>query len=213
MNSKPALRCVALASLIAGAAGLAAAVHEHGVAHLDAAVEGESLEIRLSGPGDSFVGFEHAPVKDSEQAAVARAVQQLGSAATWLVTTESAQCRQVEASVSPHFGVAENSHRAVSESREGAAHAGDKPLAKEHDAHQGEAHNEDEHGGSKTHSEWSVYVRMRCSGPASLVALQVKLFSSFPGLGVLQVQVVTPTTQFGAELTPAQTTLALQPSK
>ena len=51
--------------------------HEHGVAHLTLAMEGQSLQIALESPADNVVGFEHAPIKARDKAAVEAALAQL----------------------------------------------------------------------------------------------------------------------------------------
>lgn len=47
------------------------APHQHGVAHLTVALEAKTLVIELTSPADNVVGFEHAPRKTGEKAAVA----------------------------------------------------------------------------------------------------------------------------------------------
>lgn len=47
------------------------AAHQHGVAHLTVALEAQTLVIELTSPADSVVGFEHAPRKAGQKAAVA----------------------------------------------------------------------------------------------------------------------------------------------
>lgn len=47
------------------------AAHEHGAAHLTVALDASSLVMELTSPADNVVGFEHAPRKPGEKAAVA----------------------------------------------------------------------------------------------------------------------------------------------
>ncbi|MDO9320215.1 MAG: DUF2796 domain-containing protein [Pseudomonas sp.] len=53
------------------------AAHEHGAAQLNVALDGNTLELALESPTMNIVGFEHAAVSASDQAAAAKAKQQL----------------------------------------------------------------------------------------------------------------------------------------
>ncbi len=79
---------------------VAAGVHEHGRADLEIAVEAGQLDIRLAGPLDSFVGFEHRPRNDAQRATPEAARATL-AAPGWLVEpTADAGCRLAAAEVS-----------------------------------------------------------------------------------------------------------------
>ena len=45
------------------------AAHEHGAAQLNVALEGQRLELALESPAMNLVGFEHAAVSSSDNAA------------------------------------------------------------------------------------------------------------------------------------------------
>ncbi|GAB6390570.1 DUF2796 domain-containing protein [Stutzerimonas marianensis] len=47
--------------------------HEHGVAELDAALDGSTLELELRTPAMNLVGFEHAPSSDADRRKLADA--------------------------------------------------------------------------------------------------------------------------------------------
>ncbi|MFO6377007.1 DUF2796 domain-containing protein, partial [Pseudomonas aeruginosa] len=51
--------------------------HEHGVAQLNVALDGKTLELELDSPAMNLVGFEHAASTDADKAAVAKARAQL----------------------------------------------------------------------------------------------------------------------------------------
>ncbi|QXH35314.1 DUF2796 domain-containing protein [Pseudomonas muyukensis] len=51
--------------------------HEHGVAKLNAVLDGNTLELALDSPAMNLVGFEHTPSSDADKAKVAAARQQL----------------------------------------------------------------------------------------------------------------------------------------
>ncbi len=71
--------------------------HEHGVAHLQIAVEGHTVEASFDLPGHDLLGFEHAPVSDAEKAAVAAAGERLKQAAEILRLSPAAQCTVADA--------------------------------------------------------------------------------------------------------------------
>jgi hypothetical protein len=67
--------CLALglAGLLIAHADVAAQhAHEHGVAEITVALDGNTLAVELKSPLDNFVGFEHAPRNDRQRAAVQR---------------------------------------------------------------------------------------------------------------------------------------------
>ncbi|MBL0952545.1 MAG: DUF2796 domain-containing protein, partial [Pseudomonas sp.] len=51
--------------------------HEHGVASLNAALDGNLLELQLESPAMNLVGFEHAAKSDADKAKVAAAKREL----------------------------------------------------------------------------------------------------------------------------------------
>ncbi|WP_016772972.1 ZrgA family zinc uptake protein, partial [Pseudomonas sp. R62] len=51
--------------------------HEHGVGRLNAALDGQTLELELESPAMNLVGFEHAATSDADKAKVAAARAQL----------------------------------------------------------------------------------------------------------------------------------------
>ena len=51
--------------------------HEHGVAKLNAVLDGNTLELELDSPAMNIVGFEHVASNDADKAKVAAARQQL----------------------------------------------------------------------------------------------------------------------------------------
>jgi|APFre7841882724_1041349.scaffolds.fasta_scaffold00272_15 hypothetical protein len=57
-------------ALALAAGGAAAGPHEHGVGHLQAAVDGRTLAIEVRLPAKDLVGFERAPRTDAERARI-----------------------------------------------------------------------------------------------------------------------------------------------
>lgn len=47
--------------------------HEHGHVKLAMAIEGNSVDVDLDGPSESFIGFEHRPVSKEDLMALSRA--------------------------------------------------------------------------------------------------------------------------------------------
>lgn len=87
------------------------AAHQHGVAHLTIALEGQILVMELESPADNVTGFEHAPRKPGEKAAVAAAVASLRRSGLLLLNGE-AQCTQVKARANNPFAAAGGSAHA-----------------------------------------------------------------------------------------------------
>lgn len=61
---------------IAASACAFAGPHEHGVAHLNVAVEAQSLEISVKVPLESLLGYERAPRSDAEKKEAAALLEQ-----------------------------------------------------------------------------------------------------------------------------------------
>lgn len=101
-QSSPA-STLALAGLLALAAGPAAAAphaHEHGVARLAVAVDGQTLSITLVAALDGLVGFERAPRTEAERKTAADALARLQDGAALFRPDAAAGCRLAAASVS-----------------------------------------------------------------------------------------------------------------
>lgn len=76
-----------------------AQAHEHGVGHLNLAIEGQVLEVELMAPGADVVGFEHAATTLEQKAAIQKAVAKLKDGATLFRLPKAANCRLEEAEV------------------------------------------------------------------------------------------------------------------
>lgn len=103
---------LALACPAAGASELDGhAAHEHGVAQLTVVLEDNRLELVLTSPADNLFGFEHAPRKPGEKAAVAAGMSHLRRAGL-LQPSPEAHCRLADAHVdSPFSAGSTNTHR------------------------------------------------------------------------------------------------------
>ena len=175
----------ALAAFLGGAMPLAAnaQAHEHGVGHLDVAVEGGRVELQLEAPGDNIVGFEHAPSTARERTVARDAEQRLRNGAALFSFSAAARCTLRSANV------------------QALAAAGDP------EGHELEL---DDHEGGEAHAEWTANYVFICASPAALAAIEAAgLFRTFPNTRELRVQLIGAAGQIGGTLTRKTTHLAL----
>lgn len=152
------------------------AAHEHGAAQLNVALEGQRLELALESPAMNLLGFEHAAVSSSDKAAVAHAQQQLQTPLALFGIAPAAGCAITRHELhSPLFEAHTDKH---------ADHG------KEHEAE---------------HSDIDANYVLTCSQPQALAAIDLsELFKRFPATDKIQVQLIGPNGQQGAELSAAQ---------
>ena len=129
--------------------------HVHGVAELTLALEGPDLELVLTSPAISVVGFEHRASSPGQVEAVAEAKARLRDG-TKLFTFTGTECalENVEVDVSAVL---------ESDSEENAVHD-------EHDKHEPEKHH---HEGNESHSDFSAHYEYSCTDTSDLEALLV----------------------------------------
>jgi hypothetical protein len=75
--------------------------HEHGVATLDIAIDGNDMAIDLDGPADNFIGFEHKPSTPEQSAALAAALDSLRAGNALFLTPTAAGCQMISSAASP----------------------------------------------------------------------------------------------------------------
>nr|WP_315437804.1 DUF2796 domain-containing protein [uncultured Pseudomonas sp.] len=157
--------------------------HEHGVGRLNAALDGQTLELELESPAMNLVGFEHAATSDADKAKVAASRAKLENPLALFSLPTAAGCKVASQELqSPLFG--------------------DKPAADEHDdddhdkdAKGGEAHHHD-------HSEIHAHYQFSCAAPGALKTLDLaNIFNTFPATQKIQVQLIGPSGQQGTEVT------------
>lgn len=68
--------------------------HEHGVAKLNAVLDGNTLELELDSPAMNLVGFEHAASTDADKAKLAAARQQLEQPLKLFGLAQAAGCKE-----------------------------------------------------------------------------------------------------------------------
>jgi hypothetical protein len=153
--------------------------HEHGVARLNAALDGKTLELELESPAMNLVGFEHEARSEADKAKVAAARAELEQPLALFAIPAAAGCKVADQEIeSPLFS-------------DKAQH--DK-HAKEHD-HQ--------------HSEVHAHYQLQCDSPDALKALDLaELFKRFPATEKIQVQLIGPQGQQGAELNATNASLS-----
>ena len=153
--------------------------HEHGVGRLNAALDGQTLELELESPAMNLVGFEHAATTDADKAKVAAARAQLEKPLALFNLPAAAGCKVVSQELeSPLFG--------------------DKPDADDHDDDAGKASHEHHHD----HSEIHAHYQFSCATPGALKTLDLAtVFSTFPATQKIQVQLISASGQQGTEVT------------
>ncbi|MEX5685061.1 DUF2796 domain-containing protein [Pseudomonas silesiensis] len=151
--------------------------HEHGVGRLNAALDGQTLELELESPAMNLVGFEHAATTDADKAKVAAVRAQLEKPLALFNLPTAAGCVvAIQELESPLFGV--------------------KPDAD--DDHDHDAKDEHHHD----HSDIHAHYQFSCSAPGALKTLDLaNIFNTFPATRKIQVQLIGPSGQQGVEVT------------
>lgn len=149
--------------------------HEHGVAHLNAALDGSVLELELRSPAMNLVGFEHPASSAEDQARVAQVRKLLEQPLALIQLDSAAGCRvSTQALQSPLFG--------------------DTLVAADDDGD----------GDDHEHSEIHGHYQLTCSNPDALHQLGLAgLFKTFPATRLVQVQLIAPAGQQGFDATAA----------
>lgn len=153
--------------------------HEHGVARLNAALDGNALELELESPAMNLVGFEHTASSDADKARVAAVRAELESPLELFALPAAAGCKLASQELeSPLFDA---------------------------DEYHGEHAEDHDH----EHSEVHAHYRFECSTPDALKSLDLAgLFKRFPVTEKIQVQLIGPNGQQGAELSQSNASLS-----
>jgi len=148
----------------------------------------------------NLVGFEHAPATPADEAKIAEARSQLEQPAALFGLPKAADCVVSEQQL---FADCVVSEQQLHGELLGSAHAGYQRRDQDDDHRHEHSHAAaDEHDG---HSDIEASYQFDCSDPEALQALDLKrLFERFPGTEKIQVQLIGPNGQQGAELTPAR---------
>ncbi|MFH0022969.1 DUF2796 domain-containing protein [Pseudomonas fluorescens] len=154
--------------------------HEHGVGRLNAALDGQTLELELESPAMNLVGFEHAATSDADKAKIAAARAQLEKPLALFSLPAAAGCKVASQELeSPLFG--------------------DKPDADDHDEDEADKDGHEHH---HEHSEIHAHYQFTCTAPGALKTLDLtNLFKTFPATQKVQVQLISASGQQGTEVT------------
>ena len=174
--------------------------HEHGVASLNVAVEGNNIYIEFSSPAANIVGFEHHPRTHDQKDAVKDAVKKLQEGDALFILSAGSESKLVKSSVDTDIDKDADHH---SESEHAHGEEGHHGQEEHHDKEHNEA---DEH---ERHSEFKAEYHFVCKKPDRLSQIDVKLFRVFPGIEHIEVQLITETKQTAVELTAKKNKITL----
>ncbi len=173
--------------------------HQHGVAELGIAADGNKLVIEFESPAANIVGFEHAPKNAEQEKALEIATAVLKDQKGQFVFDAAAGCTMASVQVTPpHSDSAEADH-------EGHAEHGKHEEHEEHEQH--EEHGDGDH--ADIHSEFSAAYNYDCAAIGQLRTIQVQLFEAFPGIEKIEAVFLAEDLQFGADLTKTENALKL----
>jgi len=165
--------------------------HQHGVAKLAVAVDGNTLEVTLESPLDNLLGFERAPRTEAERKAVRQMAQRFHAAAGLFAPSAAAQCTALPAELTSE--VLDPALLAPAGTPAPAVPAGAATPRKSADGH----------------ADMDATVRFNCSNPAALKGVDTAgLFKAFPKFRQIDAALVTGIQQRGSRLTARQTMLA-----
>lgn len=187
MNKTLIALLIALGTGLAQAHGKGPGAHQHGVAKMAVAVDGQTLEIRLDSPLDNLLGFERAPRTDRERQAVRQMAQRFHSGELFSPTA-AAQCSLAGAELASDVL------------------APDLLAAKP--AQGSEATPPAAAGKADGHADLEATLRWNCANPAALRGIEVGLFKAFSRFRQIDSAVAAPGGQRGIKLTRQQTSLS-----
>lgn len=131
------------------------AAHEHGVADLRVAADGNTVVIEFDSPLDNLVGFEHAPRDDAQRDALREAEERLASFDVLFALTPAAGCTLREVQIESPYPQGEDVHKHDDHDHKhdhGHAHAHDHGKKDDH-AHSHDHGHKDRHGHGHDHAK------------------------------------------------------------
>jgi hypothetical protein len=182
---------LALAGLPAHAAGKGKIrrshkAHEHGAAKLDVAIDGKTVTLQLEIPGNDAFGFEHAPATEVETKTVSDTMARLREKADELFSFgQGPGCTPLKSAVSSSPA---SSVQTTATSQGGKVQ---KTAAKE------------------DHADVVAEYTFTCQKSPVGAQLKLPLFTVFPHLKTVRVQVLGGTTQSGATVRGASDVIPL----
>lgn len=210
--------------------------HLHGEGHINLVLSGSQLEAEMRFPMKDIVGFERQPSSEAEHAAIEQAKAQLAQAPSLLMLSAAAECKLTDSHI---VIAAEESHADHEDDHHKGDHHDEEHHNKEHHdddhhehahknhAHGHEAHHDEEHHEEhhehkdahhdhakeehqEEHQDVSVSYRWDCHHPEELTRIKLGLFSAFPSLESVQVQVLHPAGAISETLNAGKTALTLK---
>ncbi len=179
--------------------------HEHGVAHMNVAFEGNELYIELISPAANIVGFEHQPRTQEQKAAVKAAIKKLEAGEKLFELPSGVGGRLVKSKV--HTDINNDSGHESDETKSLEHDEMSKDAGNEAEKH---GHEEHQHGDEhERHSEFKAEYHFVCKKPEKLAYVDVMLFSIFSGIEHIEVQLLTGTRQTALELNARKTKIIL----
>ena len=180
-------------ALLATSPALAHGPHEHGAARLNVAVDGTVVAIDLESPLANALPFEHAPTSPAQREAVQNMAATLHGADKIFILPAAAQC--ILKNVTLESEALPADLLAPRTAQQAAAKT-------EHHDHAEKADHADhaDYAAAGEHADLDASFVFECAKPDALHGMDVALFSAWPALHELRVQIVTPTGQHAAEL-------------
>lgn len=167
--------------------------HEHGVARMNVALEGNDLYIEFTSPAANIVGFEHHPNTEKQKASVKKAIDTLKAGAALFILSAGAEGKLAKSMV--HTDIEGDSDQ--ESEHEHTQKQGGINKGAEEPKHQ-ENHEAEEH---ERHSDFKAEYHFVCKKPEKLSQIEVTLFRLFPGIEHIEVQLLTAGKQAAVELT------------
>lgn len=186
--------------------------HEHGVGHLDIAIESGRIAGMLEVPGADIVGFEHEATSEEDRAAIEDALASLESPLDLFELPASAGCTMEMAQAGLLGGTHEHAedheadhaeHEADHEEHvaeeDHAGHEHDEAHGEDHD-HEGvdhaehdgdEAAEDHEHEGGQQHSEFEASFTLLCESVTEISEVGFPYFKTFRNARELQIRIVS----------------------
>ena len=201
-TARPILLATATLALVMATLPVAHAgkAHEHGVAKLDVAIEGNKLTVAMESPLDNLLGFERAPRTDAERKAAADMLARLRIGGALFTADAAAQCTLSKAEITaPVLEPATKPAAPVAPSKAPVSGAAAKAPAS------GAAAKAS--GGE--HADLDASYEFTCAQPQQLRKLDVGLFDAFKRMKRIEVQVAGAQGQSKATLRRPARTVAL----
>ncbi|WP_390914726.1 DUF2796 domain-containing protein [Pseudosulfitobacter sp. SM2401] len=154
--------------------------HEHGVAQLDIAMDGQQIAMELHAPGADIVGFEYAAESADDRAAVDSAVAALARPLDLFVLPDAAGCSVVQAAAGLES----------EEDHDGEAEDHDEHAKDDHDDHNDDHDDHEEQAG---HTEFHAEYLLTCTDPNAATDITFAFFDAFPNALEVEVQLISDT--------------------